>query len=117
MKKFTLVLSVMFIWGCSQANDQADIKEQAKQKVVAEVKEQATTVVAEVKDQAKAVVEEQTKNLHLQSPTLPAVLKIDGLQYPKCRQVYYRSVCSQERSLPLAQCGAQIPQASCTIVM
>ncbi len=60
MKKFTLILSVMFIWGCSQANDQADTKEQAKQKVVTEVKEQTAAVVAEVKEQTEAVVESAT---------------------------------------------------------
>jgi len=58
MKKFTLILSVMLIWGCSQANDQAaEVKEQVKEKVVAEVKSQTEAVVAEVKDQAEAVAD------------------------------------------------------------
>lgn len=61
MKKFTLILSVMLIWGCSQANDQAaDVKEQVNKKVVAEVKDQAEAVVAEVKDQTEAITDTAT---------------------------------------------------------
>lgn len=58
MKKFTLILSVMLIWGCSQANDQAaDVKEQVKQEMTAEVKSQTEAVVAEVKDQTEAIAD------------------------------------------------------------
>ena len=56
MKKFTLILSVMFIWGCSQADD-TEVDEPVKQAVVAEVKDQTEAVVAEVKDQVEAVVD------------------------------------------------------------
>ncbi|TDR23172.1 thiol:disulfide interchange protein DsbA/DsbL [Marinicella litoralis] len=57
MKKFTLILSVMFIWGCSQADDHTEVDEPVKQAVVAEVKDQTEVVVAEVKDQVEAVVD------------------------------------------------------------
>lgn len=49
MKKITLILSVMLIWGCSQAENQAETKEAVK----AEVKEQ----VEAVKEKASEAVE------------------------------------------------------------
>lgn len=65
MKKFTLILSIMMIWGCSQAQDEADTKVEAK-KVVSE---QADAVQAEAKekivktiDQAKEASEEKVKD-------------------------------------------------------
>jgi thiol:disulfide interchange protein DsbA len=53
MKKITLILSVMFIWGCSQAEDQTEVKEAVK----AEVKEQVETV-KETASEAIETVEE-----------------------------------------------------------
>ena len=53
MKKITLILAVMMFWGCSQADSQAEVKE--------EVKAKAEQVVAEkteaAKDMAKEMVE------------------------------------------------------------
>ena len=54
MKKITLILSVMLIWGCSQAEDQTAAKEAVK----AEVKEQVTAAKDTAAEMVDAVKEE-----------------------------------------------------------
>lgn len=61
MKKVTLILSVMLIWGCSQASEEAEVKEQVKAEMTA-AKEVVTTEVKEaveaVENEVDEVVEE-----------------------------------------------------------
>ncbi|VAW47484.1 Periplasmic thiol:disulfide interchange protein DsbA [hydrothermal vent metagenome] len=52
MKKITLMLSIMFIWGCSQAHDQ-EVVEEAKAAAKEVVTEQVEAVKVEAMDQAK----------------------------------------------------------------
>ncbi len=62
MKKITLILSFMLIWGCSQAEDQNDAKEAVK----AEVKEQVETakeMASEVAETAEEAVVEATSEV------------------------------------------------------
>jgi thiol:disulfide interchange protein DsbA len=55
MKKITLILSIMLIWGCSQAHDQEAVEAAVKEAATKQV-EEAKAVVKEVaKDQVEAV--------------------------------------------------------------
>ena len=55
MKRFTLILSVMLIWGCSQANDQVDAKEAVKAEAQAVVEEAVEATVDAVESTVDAV--------------------------------------------------------------
>lgn len=55
MKKITLIFAVMMFWGCSQADSQADVKEEVKAKA-----EQVVTEKTEAaKDMAKEMVDKE----------------------------------------------------------
>jgi thiol:disulfide interchange protein DsbA len=56
MNKTLLIFSVVLFWGCSQANDQAEVKEAVKEQVTAEV-ETAAEQVAEVAEAIESSVE------------------------------------------------------------
>ncbi len=60
MKKITLILSVMFIWGCSQANDHAAVEE-AKTVANEVVSEKVETMKADVVEKASDKVASMAK--------------------------------------------------------
>ena len=55
MKRFTLILSVMLIWGCSQANDQAEVQEAVKAEAQAVVEDAVEATVDAVESTVDAV--------------------------------------------------------------
>lgn len=69
MKKITLIMSVILIWGCSQASEQAEVKEQVKAEVNA-VKETVNSEVKEVTEEVAAKVSDVTQ---AQAEFLPGV--------------------------------------------
>ncbi|MFC3194530.1 thiol:disulfide interchange protein DsbA/DsbL [Marinicella sediminis] len=69
MNKVLLILSVVLFWGCSQANDHADVKEAVKKEAAAEVEavvEQASEVAEAVESSVESVVEEVAEAVDFQ---------------------------------------------------
>ena len=69
MNKTLLIFSVVLFWGCSQANDQAEVKEAVKEQVTAEVEaavEQVADVAQAVESSVESVAEEVAEAMDFQ---------------------------------------------------
>jgi|GEM_PF-6471138 len=62
MKKITLILSVMFIWGCSQAQDQ-EVVDEAKAMAKEVITDQVETVKADAVEKASNKAASMTKDV------------------------------------------------------
>ena len=97
MKKLTLILSIMLIWGCSQAQEEAvaEVKAEAKEAVVtqaeavkAEAKEQMAKTIDEAKESGAEKVMDEAKAAMAQGVEAPKAEFQAGIHYQVINPAY-----------------------------